>query len=324
MSSPQSYGSSPSHNGQTIAAIRHRVTVELDRINALGLADLKSALDTANSQKEAVVKDYRAKYKGFRERWWCEQQLIAKLHQALTCTYERHAWKEIARDCVCRLNREIHERSVVIDEKTNCSKGDLECAATRAQAERDKAKADKDAWTGAAATIDQQLTANDTLAKNIQTLIGNADPQAIYKFWFTLLPAHRALMPDDAPPSARELGEGESPEDICGFEHHGGRTPPWLVDPDRFGHVLDESWERYYTAQVEYSRATAEYLENKDDLAALTQARDALKAALDANIAACLKRHGPNGACSTDATAAPALASAAGAASGTTPKPATK
>lgn len=304
---------------RTIAAIFHHVTVELDRINALGLSDLKTALDTANSQKEGLVKDYRAKFKQFRERWWCEHQLVTKLHQALTCTFERDKWREIARECICRPKRDIHDRSRVIDEKNNCSKGDLERAQARALAERDRAKAERDAWAQAATLIDQQLTANDQLAKTIQTLIGNGDPQAIYKLWFTLLPAHKALTPFDAPESARELGEGESPEEICGFEHPGHRAPPWLVDPDRYGHELDESWKNYYSAQLYYSAAAAEYLEHKDDLASITQARDTLKAALDTNIAACLKRHAPAGACCTDTPAAPAPAPATTAAA-----PATK
>jgi hypothetical protein len=148
-------------------------------------------------------------------------------------------------------------------------------------------------------------------AKAVQTLIGNGDPQAIYQFWFTLLPAHRALMPDDAPAAARELGHGESPEEICGFTQRGHRAPPWLIDPDRFGRTLDEAWEAYTNAQIHYSRAQAAYLERKDDLAALTEARDALKAALDANIAACLKEHTPHGACCTDSPAAPATPAAA-------------
>ncbi len=297
-------------SGETIAAIRHQMTVCLDRVNAFGLADLKAALDTASSQKEAVVKDYRAKYKGFRERWWCEQQVIAKLHQALTCTYEKDAWREIAQKCVCRLQRHIWERTEEINAKNDCSKGELEREAARALAERDRAKGEKDAWTGAAAAIDQQLTANDALGKQVQTLIGNGDPQAIYQFWFTLLPAHRALMPDDAPASARDLGHDESPADICELPHHGRRAPPWLIEPDRFGRVLDEAWEAYCNAQIHYSRVQAAYLERKDDLATLTAARDALQAALNANIAACLKEHAPHGVCCTETPAAPAAPAA--------------
>lgn len=298
-------------SGETLAEIRHQMTVCLDRINAFGLPDLKTALDTASTQKEAVIKDYRSKYKGFRERWWCEHQVVAKLHQALTCTYEKDAWREIAQKCVCRLQRHIWERTEEINVKNDCSKGELEREAARAQAERDRAKAVKDAWTAAAATIDAQLTANDALAKTIQTLIGNGDPQAIYQFWFTLLPAHRALLPDDAPTAAREFGHGESPEDICDFPHHGHRAPPWLIEPDRFGRVLDEAWEAYCNAQIHYSRVQAAYLERKDDLATLTAARDALKAALGANIAACLKEHAPQGACCTETPAAPAAPVAA-------------
>lgn len=320
MSSPYESLFPPPTSGETIAAIRHQVTVCLDRVTAFGLTDLKAALDAASSQKEAVVKDYRSKYKGFRERWWCEHQVVAKLHQALTCTYEKEAWREIAEKCVCRPKRLIWERTEVINAKNDCSKGDLERDAGRAQAERDRAKGEMTAWTGAAATIDQQLTANDALAKSIQTLIGNGDPQAIYQFWFTLLPAHRALMPDDAPPAARELGHGESPEDICGFAHHGHRAPPWLIEPDRFGRVLDEAWEAYYNAQIHYSRVQAAYLEHKDDLATLTAARDALQAALNANIAACLKEHAPHGVCCTDSAAASAAPAAAPAATPATKK----
>ena len=305
MSSPYESLFPTATSGETIGAIRHHVTVALDRITAFGLADLKTALDTASAQKEAVVTDYRAKYKGFRERWWCEQQSIAKLHQALTCTYEKDAWKEIARKCVCRLKRQIWERTEQIDAKNDCSKGELEREALRAQAERDRAQKERDNWTAAAAMIDQQLTTNDAACKAIQTLIGNGDPQAIYQFWFTLLPAHRALMPDDAPATARELGHGESPEDICEFPHHGRRAPPWLIEPDRFGRVLDEAWEAYLNAQIHYSRAQAAYLEKKDDLAALTAARDTLQTNLDANIAACLKEHAPHGVCCTDTPAPP-------------------
>jgi hypothetical protein len=307
-------------SGETIAEIHRQMTVCLDRINAFGLSDLKAALDTASSQKDAVVKDYRSKYKGFRDRWWCEHQVVAKLHQALTCTYERDAWREIAQKCVCTPKRHIWERTEEINAKNNCSKGELERDAARAQAERDRAKAEKDSWTGAAATIDQQLTANDALSKSIQTLIGNGDPQAIYQFWFTLLPAHRALMPDDAPTAARELGFGESPEDICDFPRHDRRVPPWLIEPDRFGRVLDESWEAYCNAQIHYSRVQAAYLEHKDDLATLTAARDGLQAALAANIAACLKHHAPHGACCTDSPAAPAAAAPAAAATPATKK----
>lgn len=297
-------------SGETIAAIHHQMTVCLDRMTAFGLSDLKAALDAASSGKDAVVKDYRTKYKGFRERWWCEHQLVAKLHQALTCTYEKDAWREIAQKCVCRLQRNIWERTEEINAKNDCSRGELERDAARAQAERDRAKSHKDAWTAAAATIDAQITANDALAKAIQTLIGNGDPQAIYQFWFLLLPAHRALMPDDAPASARELGHGESPEDICGFSSHGHRTPPWLIEPDRFGHVLDEAWEAYCNAQIHYARVQAAYQERKDDLATLTAKRDALKAALAANITACLKEHAPHGACCTETPAAPAAPAA--------------
>jgi hypothetical protein len=301
---------------QTIAAIFHHVTVELDRINALGLSDLKTALQTAASQKDGLVKDYRAKFKQFRERWWCEHQLVTKLHQALTCTFERDKWREIARECICRPKRDINERSRIIDEKNNCSKGELERIQARALAERDRAKTARDAWAQAATLIDQQLTANDQLAKSIQTLIGNGDPQAIYKFWFSLLPAHKTLTPYDAPESARELGEGESPDEICGFEpqgHH--RAPPWLVDPDKYGYELDESWQSYYAAQLSYSAAAAAFLEHPDDLATITANRDNHKAALDADIASCLKRHAPNGACCTDtpATAAPAATTPAAA-----------
>jgi hypothetical protein len=83
-----------------------------------------------------------------------------------------------------------------------------------------------------------------------------------------------------------------------------------LIEPERFGRALDEAWEEYYSAQMQYSRAAAAYLERKDDLAALTAARDALQAALEANIAACLKRHAPNGACCTETPAAPAAPAA--------------
>lgn len=301
---PSSNESSPHRQGKTVEQIRHELTVTLDRMTALDLAVLKTDFDTASTQKPALIADYSAKYKGLRDRWSAENQLVAKLYQTLTCTFEDDEWKTIARGCVCELRGVVAEWNRIIRTKTDCSKGELERAVARAQNARDHIKAKRDSWMGAAAAIDAQLTANDALIKTIQGMVSEPDQQtqAIYQFWFVLLPAHRQIMPDDAPLSARELGEGESPEEICELSETPTRVPPWLVEPHKFGHVLDEIWDEYFEAQTAYAQSAAAFHEKPDDLATITQTCAALTASLAADIAACLKKCAPQSPCCNGST----------------------
>lgn len=291
--------SSPHRQGKTVEQLRHELTVALDRMTALDLADLKNDFDTASTQKPGLIADYAAKYKGLRDRWWAEHLLVAKLYQTLTCTFEDDEWKTIARGCVCELRGVVAEWNRIIRSKNDCSKGDLERAVARAQSARDHVKARRDSWMGAAAALDAQLTANDALVKTIQTLASEPDQQtqAIYQFWFVLLPAHRQIMPDDAPPAAQELGQGESPEEICELSETPARVPPWLVEPHKYGHVLDAIWDEYYEAQTAYAQAAAAFHEKPDDLATITQTCATLTASLVADIAACLTKCAPQSPC---------------------------
>jgi hypothetical protein len=282
------------------------VSSQLDQFTALNLADLKAKLTDAATQKQKNITDYGTAYPGLRTRWCAANQSVEKLHQTLICTFKDGSWKKFIQACVCPAQTAVATLAADIATSTSCSKGALELAAANALAARDAAGALRDAWVGAATSIDAQLTANDALIKSIQTQLNAPDQStAVYQFWFKLLPAHLSIMPGNLGEGVCVVGKGETPEELCGGSAPTRRTPPWLIDPTKFGETLDCAWQDYLAAQKKYADAQAAFQKAPDDLTSKAAALTAKTASLDADIAACLAAQSPPGSACATTIAAP-------------------
>jgi hypothetical protein len=292
----------------TVEKLLVEVTSQFDRMTALNLGDLKTKVSAAATQKQKNISDYATAYPGLRTRWCTENQSVEKLHQTLICTFKDGSWKKLIQACVCPARAALASLTAEIATKTNCSKGTLELAAANALAARDAAAALRDAWVGAATSIDAQLTANDALIKSIQTQLNAPDQStAVYQFWFKLLPAHVSIMPDNLGDGVSVVGKGETPEELCGGSAPSRRPPPWLIDPAKFGEALDCAWQDYFAAQKKYADAQAALQEAPDDLATKATTLTAKTASLDADIAACLATQSSPGSTCAPTSAAPTV-----------------
>jgi hypothetical protein len=312
---------------RSVKELLQEVTAELNRFEAKKLGDLKAELDAFVTQQDSLVADYAQKYPQLRDRWCTQHQQIVQLHSALLCAFPKQDWKELVKTCICTPQHENHCDELLIARRNRCSTGMRERARNRAQCSFNAAKARLDSLKTNATGIDAEITAADALIKQIQGLVSGPDQAVVlYLFWFKLLPPHLRLMPGDVSDECKRFGEGESPYQLCETvyqeecppEEDACRPPqhedadaalpqrhaaPWLVSPDRYGAELDCAWDDYHAAKDEFAKRESEFRSNPDDLASLTQALAARKAALDDTIRTCLKNAKPGDTCCTQSDA---------------------
>jgi hypothetical protein len=290
----------------------NRVTRELNKFEAKSLPQLKAELEAFVKKKENLVSDYTQKYPGLREKWCTQHQQVEKLHAALKCAFPD--WKKIVSECVCKPRHEIYCFEQQIQKRKRCCQGKRERARDQAKDGFDWAKARLDALSANAQKIADDLTTNDKLIRDVQTLLPGPDQEIVlYIFWFDLLPRHKRLTPEDVSEECKKFANEESPEKICeamwdekcpeeegacippDYEQpatpgHHRRTAPWLLLPADYPGELDCAWDDYHEAKDDFAVKDAEYKADPDDLTALGKKLDDQKKGLDDQIKICLKK----------------------------------
>jgi hypothetical protein len=248
------------------------VIADLNAFEAKKLSELKAELEAFIKIKDGAITEYKNKYDDFLKRWGEEGKQIELLRSDLLCSYPYDAWKKLIQAGVCPVRGDLHKCKEDIKSLKAC-KGKNEKQRDETKDAVDAAKTTVEAWKTATQKIDQGLSYDQELIKQIQNLNQGQDRAfRVYLLWFKLLPSHNKLRPGDQP----VLYPEETPESLCG-EHPSGesvREAPWIVDPKKFPEILDRAFCDYKSAKETYAQAVAVFQAGPDDLASVAQKCD--------------------------------------------------
>jgi len=308
---------------QSASDMLKQVSEEIAQFEAKKLPELKAELDAFVKKQEELVKAYKESYPAFREKWCLQQQQVQQLYSALKCSFPPPSkdWKKIVEECICKRLHELNCLAKRIEKRKRCCSGPLERARDEARSGLDAAKADLDVLKSLGGRIQALLDDDAALIKEINTLMSGSDHAVVlWLFWFRLLPNHTKLAPADLQEDCKKLGDGETPEKLCGtvygqpckeepggctppededadYPHDGQRPLPWLMPPRDYGTALDCAWQTYRESKDAWAQAAMEYAASPDDIEALKKKLEEDKKAVEGRIKECLKNAKPGDDC---------------------------
>jgi hypothetical protein len=298
-----------------------KVNAELSRFQAKDLVSLQHELSDFVGQQDALVSAYKDQYPALRKTW-CDRQLdVERLYAHMRCEFplDKDKWQKIIADCICTPAHDIHCLKRRVARRRRCAGGKLEREFLAADARYVAAQAELTALTKLVEQVKAALDANLALVGGIEQLGPKGRAVAIYRFYWKLLPAHKALAPQDISPDCLKIGsEGDAhllckivwdkgckdeegactpPEEVRHPHHHHGRPVPWLMPPADYSNALDCAWDRYQQTRDERAEAKSKYDADQDSLEALSTRLTTMETGLDAAVEACLAAVGTDSCC---------------------------
>ncbi|WP_395018454.1 hypothetical protein [Dongia sp.] len=272
-------------------------------------AQYKSELEEYLGKRKKLIEDYQAAYPNKLKRWQDHHGDLRRLWNDLSKIYPN--WIDAVKGPICQRISEISGTEYLINTRKYRTKGIYERRLEASNAAAQLALDERKAWIAAPQQIDAALTAHDGLIKAIDDLVpGRQQGQAIYTFWFKLLPDHVRVGPE------RPGAEFPSfpPQDtgaawLCPVQDDTVTTPPedgafppkptapgkrapWLVPPEDYGDKLDAAWIAYDAARQAAVAAEVEFKRQPDDTDTISARLKDLNKTLEQRIADALTGYG--------------------------------
>jgi len=326
----QAQGSTTTASCPSTKQLLKDVLQQIGDFEAKKLTELKSELEGFVKKQQQLVDDYRKAYPELKRKWCAQHTDVQTLFTQLKSTHDplKDPWKGLIARCICAKQKEVDCFAESLAKRKRCCFGPLEHALDQARTKFTDTKARLDILLALSGKVDAALTTHATWIKDVKNLPQPERASVLYLFWFRLLPAHRALKPNDLEKECVVPGDDEAPEKICKAEWGAAcptdpwactpppptgttapdtsRRLPWLMPPDSYEAALDCAWDDYRKAKNELAIAEAKFKATPDDLATRVKEYGAAKDGLEADILACLKDWKPQNPCCADVEPAPA------------------
>jgi len=220
----------------------------------------------AQKKKQAIDRYDQKKWAELSQRWKGQGAAIGSLWHDLLGAYPD--WVQRVTTAVCPVLGRIGDEQQVVD-KLQPARGKNEADLAKAKKAADDAQAELEAWF----TADQKLAARlDQIDKDIgtlRTLFANPKERVtgLYLFWWSVIPAHQAIRPDDGSTQLEGVAAGAA-WPPCLPKQPAPQTAPYLIAPKDYPAKIEDAYGRVGRAQTDLQAAADKFKASPDDLAA--------------------------------------------------------